>query len=737
VGVKQGRVVSILAFLKIYLKDKLLRTKIFLFTNIFILLVLFKASAQGILSKQVSVNAERLRLADVLARIGKQGDFYFSYNGNMLPKDSLVSIAVVHQPVASVLTQLFHGKFEFEEQGNYLIIIPALPHLTLVNTDITNENNTYSISGIVADEHTGERIMNASVYEKQQLAATLTDEHGYFKLKIRTANPGVLRITASKMQYHDVMLNFLQSVPVTNRSDTRSYTRTSGNGVERDALGKFFISARQRIQSLNIPDFFAKRPFQVSLTPGLSTHGLFSSQVVNKVSLNLAGGYTAGVNGMEIGGLFNINKDNSKYLQFAGVFNLVGGTMSGLQFAGINNRVLDTVKGIQFAVFNNKAEGQVSGLQFAGFTNEAHKLKGLQIGLVNVADTSYGASIGLINIIRNGFYRVALAANPLVSTNLSLSSGTRSFYTVLSIGANADLNNKMFVAGLGLGHDFILNDKFYLASVAEFQFGNTSGQFTDSWIRGKLFLHAQLTKHISIFAGPTYNNYTSSGSSVGYQSKLNAPVNKDGYEDFMNVPVRSWISVEGGIAFNSVFKAAKIRARQYASQSWYLGAAAVGGVDMDFPTQTMFGAEFFTQRDFNGHLAATFSAGYTQNIAKPLVYTFMYQLPNGAISELKREDFKAIPIKAGMRTYAGKNFFYGGEIGLLLALNTQYSEKVVYPDGHVTNGNFGNPPKSFIYAAGAGYSFDNGLEAGVKYEAYVGTGIKQALFRLGYRFKLN
>lgn len=714
-----------------------MRTKIFLFTTLFILFTFFETNGQGILSRQVSVNVNRMRLADVLTEIGKHGKFYFSYNGNMLPKDSLISLVAVQQPVAVILTKLFSKRFEFEEQGNYLIILPALPHLSLINTDITNENNVYSISGIVIDEQSGERMMNVSVYEKQQLAATLTDEHGYFKLKVRTSDPEVLRVTASKLRYHDVTLNFLQSVPVTNRSDARSYQKGTSNGVERDVLGKFFISAKQRIQSLNIPDFFAKRPFQVSLTPGLSTHGLFSSQVVNKFSLNVAGGYTAGVKGLEIGGLFNINKKDSKYLQFAGVFNLVGGNMSGLQIAGINNRVLDTVKGVQLAVFNNKTEGQVSGLQFAGFTNEAHRLKGLQIGLVNVADTSYGASIGLINIIRNGFYRVALSANPLVSTNLSLSSGTRAFYTVLSIGANADFNNKMYVAGLGLGHDFVFNDRLYVASVAEFQLGNTTGEIGDSWIRGKLMLHAQLSKHISIFAGPTYNNYTSSGSSPGYQSKLRAPFKPDGSPDYLNVPVRSWISVEGGIAFNSVFKAAKIRDRQYASQSWYLGLAANGGVDMRYPTQTMFGAEVFTQRDFNGHLAGTFSVGYTQNIAKELVYRYEFLLPDGTLAELKRQNFKAIPVKTGMRTYAGKNFFYGGEIGLLLGLNTQYLQEAFYPDGRITVSNYGNRPKSFIYAAGAGYSFDNGLEAGVKYEAYSGTGIKQALFRLGYRFKLN
>ena len=713
-----------------------MRIKIFLFTSLVILCTLSNTNAQGVLNRQVSVSVNRLRLAEVLTELGKQGNFYFSYNSNMLPKDSLVTLAIVRQPVEAVLKELFHERFEFEEQRDYIIILPALPHLNLINTDITSDNNNYSISGIVVDERSGERMMNASVYEKQQLAATLTDEHGYFKLKIRTTDPGVLRITASKLKYHDATLNFLKSVPVTNRSDHRSYSGASGNGVERDALGKFFISARQRIQSLNIPDFFAKRPFQISLTPGLSTHGLFSSQVINRISLNVAGGYTAGVNGLEIGGLFNINKGDAKYLQFAGVFNLVGGNMSGLQIAGINNRALDTVRGVQLSAFNNKAEAQVSGVQFAGFTNEAQRLKGLQIGLVNVADTSYGVSLGLINIIRNGFYRIALSVNPLVSTNISFSSGTRNFYTILNIGANADFNNKMYVAGFGLGRDFILNEHFYISAIANVQVGNTTGQFMDTWKRGRLMLNAELTKHISVFAGPTYNNYASNGSNPGYQSKLREPADASGYVKYQGLPDRNWLSVEGGIAFNSVFKPTKVRNRQYRSHSWYLGVATNSGADLKYLSQTMLGGELITQRDFNGRLSATFSAGYTQNIAKKFDSDELTLTDGGKIM-FQQQNFKFIPLKAGMRTYAGRNFFYGGEIGLMMALNTQWYQQKVYTDRIGERNNIGKPPKAFIYGAGAGYSFNNGLEAGLKFEAYTGTFIKQAYVRLGYRFKVN
>jgi hypothetical protein len=53
--------------------------------------------------------------------------------------------------------------------------------------------------------------------------------------------------------------------------------------VEKTKVGKFLLSTQQRIQSLNIGKFFADRPFQVSLLPGLSSQGKLSGQVVNNI----------------------------------------------------------------------------------------------------------------------------------------------------------------------------------------------------------------------------------------------------------------------------------------------------------------------------------------------------------------------------------------------------------------------------------------------------------------------
>ncbi|OYW18030.1 MAG: hypothetical protein B7Z54_06910, partial [Sphingobacteriales bacterium 12-47-4] len=98
------------------------------------------------------------------------------------------------------------------------------------------------------------------------------------------------------------------SLQATKIIPTDSLSYADLGKVERTGMGKFLLSSGQKIQSLNLKKFFTERPFQVSLIPGLSSHGKLSSQVINKFSLNVLGGYTAGTQGIEIGGIFNIDK---------------------------------------------------------------------------------------------------------------------------------------------------------------------------------------------------------------------------------------------------------------------------------------------------------------------------------------------------------------------------------------------------------------------------------------------
>ncbi|HEX2608358.1 MAG TPA: carboxypeptidase-like regulatory domain-containing protein, partial [Flavisolibacter sp.] len=304
--------------------------------------------SQSLLEKPISLEVNRQRLDQVLEILSNKGNFYFSYNSTILKKDSLITLTVFNKPVRQILSQLLPDHFEFRESGNYIIIRKAPITLTLVTNRAVTEDKYYAVSGYVLDDETGHQIPYASIYDKTLLVSALTNTEGYFKLRIKQKNKRVA-LTVSKEFYQDTTVAIdpgynqqitVTIVPVTTGSMTiispddyfapdqfrlrvqkdsfiteYTYTKTDSIKVERTAMGQFLLSAGQRFQSMNLRKFFISRPYQVSLTPGLGTHGKLSAQVSNNFSLNVFGGYNGGVNGFEMGGLFNIDKKNVQYVQ--------------------------------------------------------------------------------------------------------------------------------------------------------------------------------------------------------------------------------------------------------------------------------------------------------------------------------------------------------------------------------------------------------------------------------------
>ncbi|QHT67641.1 carboxypeptidase-like regulatory domain-containing protein [Rhodocytophaga rosea] len=373
------------------------------------------AKGQGYLSKIISIRIEQQQLSAALDTLSKKGGFYFSYSSDIIPKDSLINFTADSLNVKEVLDTLLQNGFDYKEAPRYIILRRAPYNLSLMAESVTEKDNAYTVSGYVIDARTGAGIGQASVYDKRLLVSTLTDQAGFFSFKAK--NPeNAIALTATKEYYKDITVVILSSVTVSQQGAETNYgyeVDENGSRVERTAFGRFFISSRQKIQSLNLANFFARTPFQASLTPGLSSHGMLSSQVINKFSLNLVGGYTAGVNGVEWAGVFNINKKSVRYFQAASVFNIVGGKVQGLQASGVNNTVLDSVSGVQLTGVYNRVEGRLQGLQAAGVFNQVtNVVEGTQFAGVFNMVTGRVAGVqaaGLYNYTQSSILGVQLA----------------------------------------------------------------------------------------------------------------------------------------------------------------------------------------------------------------------------------------------------------------------------------------------------------------------------------------
>ncbi len=519
----------------------------------------------------------------VLTDISQQGQFHFSYSSDAVRNDSLVSLSVQHKTVKQVLDMLFANSRQYKEVSDHIIIQAIMPDLS----------RTYTISGYVNDRETGKRITNATVYEKQQFISTLTNDQGYFRIKLKSTDRYAAAITVSKDLYRDTTLTvhagYDQEMDVTIKPAPPVMLAPVDIGVEKTWLGHFLLSSRQRMQSLNLSRFFADKPFQSSIVPGLGSHGRLDGQVINKFSFNLLGGYAAGLDGVEIGGIFNINKRDVLGVEAAGVFNMVGGNLTGVQLAGVYNAVLDSItgglqaggvlnvvkgrtRGVQLAGLYNRTRDTLQGMQAAGFLNStklamegvqlagalnlspgkmqgfqaagvgnlgqdsvlgmqvaglfnyAKTLKGMQIGIVNVADTSSGYSLGLINIIKKGgLHQLAISANETTLLNVSIKTGTKKLYGILTAGMNPIQDKKTIVFGYGLGHAFTFSDKLLLTTEL-----TSLNVYLGDWkhlplmVRLHPALNYRLGNICTLFAGPAVSIFAEQDTQpkAGYRSKL-------------------------------------------------------------------------------------------------------------------------------------------------------------------------------------------------------------------------
>lgn len=571
--------------------------KLFQTLLLFIALICFATTvhAQNILEKRMTIDAKNKKVSDVFKMAEKQGGFYFSYNNNIINEDSIVTISIKNKSLKFLLELLFGNQFQYHESNNHLIIQPN-----------TSPDYWY-VSGYVIDMNTGEPVSYATVFEQQQLIATMTDERGFFKLPLKEKRSQT-SISVSKLSYKDTVLlmsmNRQEAIKIPIQPKAYELDSVVISGVEQNWLAGLFISSKQTMNSLNLSNFFTKQPVQFSLTPGLGSHGSMGSQVVNKFSLNLLGGYTAGVKGFELGGLFNIDKGDMRYAQVAGLFNVVGGEIQGVQVAGLYNNGLENMKGFQAAGLANivmknvegvqvagiynytsnvygfqasgvgsvntqschgmvvggtfnvdrnmngvqlagtvnvtlaKTEGvqiagttnfsmkEMNGLQLSAILNYTKKLKGVQIGMINIADSSDGYSIGLVNVVLHGYHKLSVSSSEWQQFSIAYKSGNAKLYSILLAGTQLDDRKKAYSYGYGIGSDRRLGKKgFYINPELSEQYidnGNDANQNLLS--RLQLHLKYRIGKYADIYAGPAF--------SVLY-SKQTTPV--EGYQyDFTN-----------------------------------------------------------------------------------------------------------------------------------------------------------------------------------------------------------
>lgn len=364
------------------------------------------AQQDNLLQRKVKLTAGERPLEQVLMELSNNADFTFSYDASIFSDNEQASPKSEYESVKQALDNILPKKMNYRVSGNHLILLrkPA--------AGSTAEKEKYSISGNVYHAVDATPLKDIVVYEVSSLASSVTDQNGAFSISVPTHfeqlglsfNQKLIRDTVILIPSKDQTLTLaLRPIENVSRAESiKDIPLKTAEPVESLTLVQKLVSDQSLSRTQNVNLVLHKKG-QISFLPKWGSNLKMSGLVTNNFSLNILVGYASGVNVIEVGGLFNIIREDVKGVQVGGAGNLVGGdtrgfqmggvfnhnrgSLVGFQVAGVNNMLVDSLKGVQLAGVSNILKGEMKGAQISGVNNlTTRNVDGLQFaGLTNIA----------------------------------------------------------------------------------------------------------------------------------------------------------------------------------------------------------------------------------------------------------------------------------------------------------------------------------------------------------------
>jgi CarboxypepD_reg-like domain len=340
-----------------------------------------------VLERRIDVHFQQMPLKEALTQVARQGHFEWSYNSSIINANRLVTLDANDWTVREILYTLLGDGYQFKPSGNYVILKKQ-------------SRPPDRLSGYLKDPKTGQRLANATVYDRKTMRATTTDSNGYYALRRTKRNT---ELVVSRLGYRDTILQVssmtpqLQQISLTFNAAPPTYTPSLEmelRGMAR-AVERFLVAEAQKWRHRNVPDSL-RRNMQVSFLPFVGSNRSLSGKVTNNFSFNIIAGYSKGVQMLEVGGVANFARSEVNGIQVAGAVNGVGDTLQGMQVAGVLNVAVRTDNAVaQLAgLLNTAGQGDIY-IQAAGILNVADTVRVIQAaGLVNVARRTGIAQLG-------------------------------------------------------------------------------------------------------------------------------------------------------------------------------------------------------------------------------------------------------------------------------------------------------------------------------------------------------
>ena len=168
---------------------------------------------------------------------------------------------------------------EYKEKSSHLILTKVVIRQTQTTTAVI-------ISGYVEDAVTKERVPDVSVYDKKSITSVITDEHGYFRMKLETKDQKS-SIAVSKRDYRDTL------VAIT--APGNQYLTIAIKPIGKDSLLVTATTAQDTVRKEELTMPYADEPntrnisdtlyrdIQISVLPFIGTNGQLSGNIINKL----------------------------------------------------------------------------------------------------------------------------------------------------------------------------------------------------------------------------------------------------------------------------------------------------------------------------------------------------------------------------------------------------------------------------------------------------------------------
>ncbi|MGE5425331.1 MAG: carboxypeptidase-like regulatory domain-containing protein, partial [Syntrophothermus sp.] len=183
--------------------------KLFLYMILFICPLAL--SAQD-LDRKISFSVKNKDLKEVITLISKKTGISFSYNPETIPRKK-ITIAVQDQSIRNILNQLLLPEdIEYRLVEDHVILRKKAPDKNQP-PEFRKEATKFTISGFLRDKSTGEPLIGATVYDKDNFIGTASNPYGFYSL---TLPGGSYRIMISFVGYSkkEVLLQLKENLKI-------------------------------------------------------------------------------------------------------------------------------------------------------------------------------------------------------------------------------------------------------------------------------------------------------------------------------------------------------------------------------------------------------------------------------------------------------------------------------------------------------------------------------------------